>query len=377
MALFVFLILFFLCDNCKGVSVSSYTKQKIEKAIDSFVKDGSFKVTLHWEWPSSFAGESVDVERYMTPGIMIWDVLRSFSSVLKNLICPFCSENQQTRCLRHSGLWTNGAPQSRYEPRLIYDSSSSFLLVSAVYVCQQNHQVPTHHPSVISSLPSSYYNTFYLTSRAGFSVAFLSEIAALVDHGTSFHAIEEIVHEQYQQAYWRIRLRFENDCSKAKERHSAVFPPFSQETYPFLHEKIIKNLFSSYTTMFLPKFHADMACRTSSWISCDHTFKSAANIGFFQSSDGSWIRLFNSLFCVLGEKGDVLHWRFTRGESFKEVNDIFLDLKKRFVSQDVNMEGIIIDNCCKWRGMFSSVFPGVPVKLDLFHAVQRFLSSLR
>ena len=100
---------------------------------------------------------------------------------------------------------------------------------------------------------------------------------------------------------------------------------------------------------------------------------SAANIGFSQESDGSWVRLFNSIFCVLGDNGDVLHWRFTRGESFNEVSDIFKDLKQRYQSLERNLEGIVIDNCCKWRGMFSLVLPGVPVKLDLFHAVQRFL----
>ena len=46
MVLFVFLVLLFLCDSCEGVRVSSYTKQKIEKTVDSFVKDGSFEVTL-------------------------------------------------------------------------------------------------------------------------------------------------------------------------------------------------------------------------------------------------------------------------------------------------------------------------------------------
>jgi hypothetical protein len=61
---------------------------------------------------------------------------------------------------------------------------------------------------------------------------------------------------------------------------------------------------------------------------------------------------------------------------FDEVREIFTDLKKRFEAKNVMMEGIIINNCCKWSGMFSTIFPGVPVKLDLFHAVQRFVSVL-
>ena len=86
--------------------------------------------------------------------------------------------------------------------------------------------------------------------------------------------------------------------------------------------------------------------------------------------------MFWSIFCVLGDNGDILHWRFTRGQSFDEVRDIFADLRSRFITQGIQMDGIIIDNCCAWSGMFSSVLPGVPVKLDLFHAVQRVLSVL-
>jgi hypothetical protein len=223
------------------------------------------------------------------------------------------------------------------------------LLVSAVYVCSQNHQVPSHHPSILSRLPSSCYNRFYLTNRAGFTVELLSQITTLVDHGSSFHAIEGIVREQYEQGYWRMRFDFEGDCLRAGHEFTDIYPPFSQVSFPFLHEKIMKDGFISYSLLFLPTFHADMEDHISLWISCNHTFKSVGNIGFCRSSDGSWVHLFRSIFCVMGENVEVLHWRFTRGESFEEVKEIFIDLKKRF---------------------------GVPVKLDLFHAVQRFTSAL-
>ena len=31
------------------------------------------------------------------------------------------------------------------------------------------------------------------------------------------------------------------------------------------------------------------------WLSCDHTFKSAANIGVFRSADGEWVKQYNGL----------------------------------------------------------------------------------
>ena len=374
----VFITIFqvsFVWDSGETIVVSEYMKKKITIAIELFLKDVHSKTTIIHGCPSSSTLENVNVEHYMCPGIMIWDVLRSYHSHVGMLHCTFCAEEHKTVSLRHTGLWSNGLANCRYGPRLIYDSSRTFLLVSAVYVCSENHQVPAHHPSVLSCMPS-HYIPFYLTNRAGFSVEFLSQITALVDHGTSFHAIENIVREQYEQVYWRLRLQYEEDLKLTGKKSSVPFPPFSQEIYPFPHEKLIKNVFASYSMLFLSSFHENMAARVSSWIFCDHTFKSAANIGFSQTSNGSWVRLFNSIFCVLGDNGNVLHWRFTRGESFDEVSDIFKDLKQRYQSLERDLEGIVIDNCCKWRGMFSLVLPGVPVKLDLFHAVQRFLSAL-
>ena len=98
----------------------------------------------------------------------------------------------------------------------------------------------------------------------------------------------------------------------------------------------------AYSSLFHHTFHEDMACRTSNWISCDHTFKSAANIGFVRKSDGKWIKLFKCMFCVLGIDGKVIHWRLTRGESFQEVRDLFEELKRRFNSRNVSLQGIVI-----------------------------------
>ena len=78
----------------------------------------------------------------------------------------------------------------------------------------------------------------------------------------------------------------------------------------------------------------------------------------------------------MGESGTILHWRFTRGESFDEVRDVFTQLRERLRENNVMLEGIIIHNCCKWKNMLSDAFPGVQIKLDLFHAVQRFLTQL-
>jgi len=105
-------------------------------------------------------------------------------------------------------------------------------------------------------------------------------------------------------------------------------------------------------------------------MSCDHTFKSVANIGYKRPSDGKWIKLYNFVYCILNEKGEVLQWQFTRSKNFNEVSAKSSDLKRCLRRQNTLLEGIIIDNCCKWKEGLERLFPGTPIKLDLFHAVQ-------
>ena len=47
---------------------------------------------------------------------------------------------------------------------------------------------------------------------------------------------------------------------------------------------------------------------TVSNLTADHTFKVATNIGIVR--DGKWLKMFDSLFIVLNEKGVVLSWQF-------------------------------------------------------------------
>ena len=207
-----------------------------------------------------------------------------------------------------------GAGYSRIQP---------LLLVSAVYSCCNSHQIPTHNPHVLSSLPSLLYVPFYLTNRAGFTTDMLTQICSLVDSGMSFHSVEGVISSQYRQHYWRLRCRFTEACTRLGVS-SLSFPEFSQGTFPYPHEILLREVFMAYSSLFHHTFHTDMAVRTPSWISCDHTFKSAANIGFVRKSDGKWIKLFKCIFCVMGIDGSVIHWRFTRGESFEEVRDLLL-----------------------------------------------------
>ena len=67
--------------------------------------------------------EDVNIEHYMTPGVMVWDLLRSHRSVVGKLQCTFCAEGHKTQSLRHTGLWSNGGGNCRHGPRMTVDDS--------------------------------------------------------------------------------------------------------------------------------------------------------------------------------------------------------------------------------------------------------------
>ena len=167
----------------------------------------------------------------------------------------------------------------------------------------------------------------------------------------------------------QLRILFTNSTN------SPIFDLVTTKTVNMSQKSNLINLLflfhMEYTSLFGKLFHEDTASRTSVWIFCDHTFKSAANIGFVRESDGKWIKLFKCVFIVIGEGGHILHWKFTRGESFEEVRDIFIQLKERLQAR-----GVVIDNCCKWKSSLTAISRDVDIGLDLFHAVQRFLKTI-
>ena len=122
------------------------------------------------------------------------------------------------------------------------------------------------------------------------------------------------------------------------------------------------------TSSFFTQYFSEST--SQSWISADHTFKNAANIGC-NVPDGSWITQFDSLFIVLNEIGQVLTYKLTKGTSLDKVTDILTNLKCRLDKQGSYLSTVFVDNCCQVRLKLGHIFPNVEVKLDLFHAVKR------
>ena len=70
------------------------------------------------------------------------------------------------------------------------------------------------------------------------------------------------------------------------------------------------------------------------WLSCDHTFKGFANIGFWLNR--RWVKLYDTLFIDLNEEGIVHSWKLCKGTNFLLVENVLKLSKERLDRQEKN-----------------------------------------
>ena len=193
-----------------------------------------------------------------------------------------------------------------------------------------------------------------------------------------YREVEALLSEMWHSYHAEVRIRALNilgtrtseDRASSNASHTTM-PQVSQLNYD---RKRIRQCFVYDYCTKEKLYNARMASFTGSWLSSDHTFKVAGNVGIWQN--GHWIRQFNSLFSVMNEDGIVLVWQLTRGTGFARVKTLLIGTRNRLVKSGFTLQGFSIDNCCAWRLLLQGVFGVIPVKLDLFHAAQRIASKI-
>ena len=112
-------------------------------------------------------------------------------------------------------------------------------------------------------------------------------------------------------------------------------------------------------------------------ISCDHTFRVSNNIGMVRpGNDDKFVAQFNNLFIMLNEDGIVADWRLTKTTSFEEIGDVLHQYKLRLEKANKKLNLICVDDCCKVRNKYKTIFANTPVKLDLYHACQHVCKTV-
>ena len=377
----------FLSDNMKKaleMATNEFEAKLILLNKESVENVNINPVTISYHAPlycDKMVGFTWDL--YITYPFILWDPLTQYKNIFKSsaIICPLCLKNGLTQeTLYRAGKWFNGK-ESRSNPRVVFGMHTCILLVSCIYRCAHGHEISACRADVLDKLEQLKNIPFVLTHKNGFMLDLGILLEDLIDAGLSFDQVENLVQRQYKTTYDHFGTQFWRDMTLSKlkgityEESKHFFPKFSSENFPHPGNDILIDIFLKRFLLNEQLYLRAMNSLSASAISCDHTFKSAANIGYKRAEDGKWIKQYNSVFCVINEHGEVISWQLTKSEGFSEVRELFVDLKKRF---DLNSPKIIcIDNCCKWRSLLEEIFPGTMIKQDLFHAVQRFVKTLK
>ena len=99
-----------------------------------------------------------------------------------------------------------------------------------------------------------------------------------------------------------------------------------------------------------------------------------AIIAAARGSDRSFVKQICNPFIMLNERREVVGRRLTKSTAFYEIQDLLDKFKCKLHK---GLERIVVGDCCKGHASYQSIFPGVEVKLDLFHAVQRVTKTLQ
>ena len=307
----------------------------------------------------------------LVPKIFIWCPMRHYGLTIP---CPV--HNQPLRI----GHWTDLLDGSRADPRnprLIYDLNGNLILVQAFYQC--SHQFPGyqkagHHylsasNEILQLLPPDISRKFpiIMQQRCGFTQRLYDFVISGIYQGQNFMELSEAIASMNFREFMRNNLDLSRESIKEKF-DSNVFC-----LYPG-NDKLI-DLFLQTFEENKELYETTLCEHTGTVMSCYHTFRTSKYIGITRE-DGKFTRQFENVFLAINEYGEVMAWRVTKTTATSEIEDMLEGLKERLDRSDVSLKMIIVDDCCHVANFYGRIFPGVKVKLDLFHACMRIVQSI-
>ena len=247
------------------------------------------------------------------------------------------------------------------------------LLVPAVYICTNGHELTSTDAHVLKQFPEQEHIPFILLHRSGITRELARAIISLIVEGLSFTAVERFIKSRRTDYIASLQLKIQHipryrmislpSCASIANLH-LPYPSNNIMTTCFLHN------FAEHRNIYTKEM---ASLTTSGFISIDHTFKVTANLGYLRP-DKNWVSLYNSL---LNNIGQVIAWQFTRTTSVDETSVLLSSLFERFQKGTSQCETIYVDNCCTVRSKLQQLCgQSLSVKLDIFHAVQRITRVL-
>lgn len=313
---------------------------------------------------------------FFMPKIFIWSPQEQFLGC--TLRCPV------HKCTLQPWKFTSEAGTKDRKPRLIFDLFGNVLLVQRIYLCKirgHPHKIVASSYDLMFTLPRYIQNFFPITvfTRSGCTNQILDYINSNIVRGVNFAKIGEAIAELNLRHFSRRGLIYNG----ALEEGLVVGDPldesdvYAEELYSFPSSDHIISIFLRDFETKRETYQNEMKKVTGSFISCDHTFKVSKNIGMVRpGNEDKFVTQFNNLYIVLNEEGKIVDWRLTKTTSFEEIREVLVQYKSRLEQANKKLELICVDDCCKVRNKYETVFDSTPVKLDLYHACQRVCKTV-
>ena len=250
------------------------------------------------------------------------------------------------------------------------------ILVQAFYTCKESlpenvmngHRYLSASNDVLNALPESVQEKFLfiMQQRSGFTVRLYDYLITGIYQGQNFMELSEGIASLNYREYMR-------NSRGGSELTIRGFENVPFNYYPS-NDKLM-DLFLMQFERHKSLYENIMLKQAGKILSCDHTFRTSKHTGVTRE-DGRFVNQFQNVFLGLNENGQVLTWKFTRTTAASEIIDTLKELKDRFDRSDTNLELIIVDDCCHVKNLYEQTFPGVRVRLDLFHACMRVVQTV-
>lgn len=311
----------------------------------------------------------------LLPKIFIWCPIRHFKA---NVLCPI------HKCPLRCGSWTSLlSKESNFNPRCIYDLGGNVLLVQSYYLCPKQltgtrssgHRLLSASIDILESLPVSVTRAFpfELHHRSGYSVELMDFVLIGVCQGQSFVEISEaIASMNYRRFVYRNSVgQLRTSLEDLEDKY------YNSILYAFPSNDKLMQLFLSYFEKKRKLYEIAISKITGKVLICDHTLKIGKHVGVLRGEGTSGAdKKFENVFIGLNEHGEIMAWSLARSDSHTEVIDVLAALQERLSHNDVNLEVIIVDDCCLARSIFEHIFPKTLFRLSVSYASQAIVRTL-
>ena len=264
-------------------------------------------------------------------------------------------------------VWTTSSRKnSNQNQRLIYGLQRNILLIQQIYVCPsvKSHryystsQFVMQHPKVknlVLHFPLKKYH------RSMYIVDLIEYIFTQIINGVDFLPIAESISAMHFSRY----AKNTGDINVANFSNNTIYSHPSPDGIEATFFDIFNDLKDEFCgTLALP----------AKSISVDHTFKVGKPVRGHREQNNKFIKSCKKLFIVLNEEGSVVAWELTNSTSQDEIEPVLNEVKFKLKNNQISY--IYTGTCCGFKTVYEQCFPGVPIKLDLFHATSKITKTL-